>query len=288
MAGEMRRIEATPGPARKGLAGTRPPRFGERLTPFRWRGLELSECAFRAGSRLPEHAHARASFSLVLEGSYRERFGTCDLRVEPMHVVFMPAAHSHRIDIGASDSRGLRLDLDRWWMERRGVRDAVPHLVDRDGGELLWLGLRLLAELRNPDDCSPLAIEGIALEMLAHTERRRRRDERRPPPWLPRATEMIRARHQQPLTVKGIAAEIGLHPIHLSRVFRRHHRVSIGHYLRRTRVRFACRRLHAPDVHLADLALSAGFADQSQFTRAFRKVMGTTPGRYRKRVMEPR
>ncbi|MEM7354344.1 MAG: AraC family transcriptional regulator [Acidobacteriota bacterium] len=262
------------------------PPYGERLKPLRWRGLEVSECAFQAGCRLPEHPHKRASFSLVLEGGYRERYGRRDLAIEPMQVVFMPAAHSHCIEIGPQDSRGLRIELEPDWIAGRQTGAAPEHLVERQGGDLLWLGLRLLAEFRQPDDCSTLAIEGLTLEMLAHATRHQRRGESCPPDWLRRVTERIRDEHDRPLTVQGLAADVGRHPIHLSRVFRQHHRVSIGHYLRRTRVRFACRRLGEPEIQLADLALSAGFADQSQFTRAFRKVMGTTPGRYRKRVLD--
>lgn len=102
-----------------------------------------------------------------------------------------------------------------------------------------------------------------------------------PPLWLGRVVELIRTDFDQPLTVQGLAREIGIHPIHLSRVFRRVHRISIRDYLRRVRIRFACRRIRRPDVRLADLAQTAGFADQSQFTRAFKEVMGVTPGRYR-------
>ncbi|MEM7586366.1 MAG: AraC family transcriptional regulator [Acidobacteriota bacterium] len=101
------------------------------------------------------------------------------------------------------------------------------------------------------------------------------------PPWLRHADRMLREQFDRPLTVRAIAAEVGVHPVHLSRVFRRIHRASIGDTLRSIRVRYACARLHDPRVELADLALSAGFCDQSQLTRAFKRVVGTTPGRYR-------
>ncbi len=104
---------------------------------------------------------------------------------------------------------------------------------------------------------------------------------RQPPRWLRRATTMIREEFGSPLTVQGIAREVGVHPVHLSRVFRRVHHRSIGDYLRHVRVQFACDRLCESDVQLADLALSAGFCDQSQLTHSFKKVVGTTPGRYR-------
>jgi AraC-like DNA-binding protein len=36
-----------------------------------------------------------------------------------------------------------------------------------------------------------------------------------------------------------------------------------------------------PEIDLAEVALAAGFADQSHFTRVFKNVTGITPGVYR-------
>jgi AraC family transcriptional regulator len=36
------------------------------------------------------------------------------------------------------------------------------------------------------------------------------------------------------------------------------------------------------DVPLAEIALAAGFADQSHFTKTFRRSRGLTPGEYRR------
>jgi AraC family transcriptional regulator len=46
------------------------------------------------------------------------------------------------------------------------------------------------------------------------------------------------------------------------------------------RLEWAAARL-SEERSLAQIALEAGFADQSHFTRAFRRHFGVTPGRYR-------
>jgi len=38
------------------------------------------------------------------------------------------------------------------------------------------------------------------------------------------------------------------------------------------------------EMSLADIALATGFADQSHFTRAFRRVTGMSPGAFRQLV----
>jgi AraC family transcriptional regulator len=78
-----------------------------------------------------------------------------------------------------------------------------------------------------------------------------------------------------------VAARVGVHPFHLSKVFRRFRRQTMGDYVQRLRVQYACRLLTSGETSLAEVALAAGFADQSHFTRVCRRLTGTTPGALR-------
>ena len=62
-----------------------------------------------------------------------------------------------------------------------------------------------------------------------------------------------------------------VHPVHLAQTFRKFYRCTIGDYVRSLRIEFACRQLAATKMPLSEIALLAGFADQSHFTRTFRK-----------------
>ena len=66
------------------------------------------------------------------------------------------------------------------------------------------------------------------------------------------------------------------------RAFRARFGVSVGTYVRRERIRWASRALRNTDAPIAEIALQAGFADQSHFTRTFVRHMGVSPGRYRR------
>ena len=153
--------------------------------------------------------------------------------------------------------------------------------TDLYGGELVWLARRLYQEYKEADGCSVLAIEGLMLEMLAIIGRLEVTKERRRPLWLSTVIDLLHEEFQRNLTVDEIAHRVGIHPFHLSKVFREFHRQTIGEYLHRLRVQFACRRLSQLEVKLADVAFEAGFADQSHFTRVFKRVTGTTPGVFR-------
>ena len=69
--------------------------------------------------------------------------------------------------------------------------------------------------------------------------------------------------------------------MHLPRVFRRWKRQGIGEYVHRLRIRAACEQMLRPETPIADIGLANGFADQSHFTRSFRRVTGMSPARFR-------
>ena len=79
-----------------------------------------------------------------------------------------------------------------------------------------------------------------------------------------------------------IAAELDVDPRLLARGFHEHFGSSIGEYVRNARLDWAARQLVQTDASLATLALEAGFADQSHFTRSFKRRTGLPPGKYRR------
>ncbi len=107
------------------------------------------------------------------------------------------------------------------------------------------------------------------------------------PQWLERVRNNLEQRFAEPLKLSEIAAEAGVHPVHLAREFRKHYGTSVGEYLRRVRIEYACRELMGSNVAVTNIAFAAGFADQSHFSRTFKRLCGTTPGRYRASVVRP-
>jgi AraC family transcriptional regulator len=91
----------------------------------------------------------------------------------------------------------------------------------------------------------------------------------RPPRWLARAEELLRAHAFTQRRLGEVAAQVGVHPVHLQRVFRAHHGMSMGAYQRRLRLDWAARMLVSSEQPIVDIALEAGFADHSHFTRSF-------------------
>ncbi len=258
------------------------PFLGRSLRSLRVDGISLSEDVYAAGTALPAHVHEASFLSLTLSGAYVEDHGRRRLRYTAGDVTFHPPGEEHSVAVERAELRCLNVGIDGAWIERlRELRPATPRLVHSSGGPLQWLATRLHECLRTEPD-PRLAVEGLVVEVLGAAggvddwsgDRRR-------PRWLQGVEERLRDDFARPLTIGALARDAGVHPVHLSRTWRRFRRCSIAEFVHRLRIEAACRRIVSAPVALADLALEVGFADQSQFSRAFKRVTRTTPGRYR-------
>lgn len=95
--------------------------------------------------------------------------------------------------------------------------------------------------------------------------------------------DYIREHHQERLTVEELAEQAGLSTRQLHRKFREVFGLSVQEFLIKTRIQAASDTLLHSDLSIAEVATDFGFCDQSAFTQLFRKHMGMTPLRFRRR-----
>jgi AraC family transcriptional regulator len=101
------------------------------------------------------------------------------------------------------------------------------------------------------------------------------------PRWLLQIREMLQDEPNQRRSLIELSRAVGRHPVQISREFHQHFACTLSEYLRRIRIAHAQSLLSRPDLEISDVALAAGFYDQSHFTTAFRRVTGIPPRRYR-------
>jgi AraC family transcriptional regulator len=261
--------------------------FGKVVGSHTSSGLVLSELKHRTGKKLLEHSHQLANFCFLLNGDYLENWGSETIVYRPMTIVFHPPELTHRDEIGNHGGHFFNVELEADWINSMRDYAFVPEgPVGTKGGDLSWLALKLYREFKS-DRPSQLAIDGLVMTMLSEVQKTGSREDTRSPRWLTQAVELLHAEFKTNLTINFVAQQIGVHPFHLARVFKRFHDQTISDYVKSLRVNFACQELLKRDTDLSDVALAAGFADQSHFTRVFKQVTGLTPGAFRG-VMAPK
>jgi AraC family transcriptional regulator len=132
------------------------------------------------------------------------------------------------------------------------------------------------------DDVAPLAMEGILLEILAESARSiGDGNGSNAPIWLRRVREALEESYLLAPSLAELAAIGGIHPVHLSREFRKHYQTTIGEFIRKRRIERACEMLANSATALSEIALTCGFSDQSHFCAMFKTHTGLTPAKFR-------
>jgi AraC-like DNA-binding protein len=162
--------------------------------------------------------------------------------------------------------------------------------IGHDDAVVRHLGASLVEALHRQDEANQLFIDHTMLALTAHVAQtygglRRSAELARGglAPWqAKRACERLESDLGGRLSLQQVAAEFDLSVSHFSRAFRISTGLPPHQWLLHQRVKAAKQLMTVRDLPLSDIAMSAGFANQSHFTRVFSAVVGVSPGAWRR------
>jgi AraC family transcriptional regulator len=270
-----------------------------------WAGLEAARNRAVPASEL--HTPALTHHRLVLFSRAPEEL---DLRYEGVKrhvpppagaIMLVPAGSPTRWRWrGSFDSLHIFLEpglVTRVAAEAFGLDPArltVPPLDGLDLPQLQTAMWALDAELTPDGAGGRLAAESLAnvlaVHLIRHVSATRQSTTRRRNGTLPRAklravVEYIEEHLDSGPTLEQMAAIARLSPNYFAWQFKRATGLPPHQYVLDRRVERAKQFLQTgSDISLAEVAAEAGFSDQSQFSHHFKRLIGVTPGKFRKRV----
>jgi AraC family transcriptional regulator len=258
--------------------------FGEVLAGLDTQSFAVGVKSYPPGLRIPRHEHETVVMSFSLLGSFVESNSFSRYTCERLGLSINPAGEGHASLFCAEEARCLVVEIRERDLTLIGesVRALGRPLYVR-GGTTAALALRVYRELRSADAVSPLLVEGLMLELLALAARDALKGGHgSPPAWLLRARGYLHAHFSEHVSLRQLAEVVGVHPAHLSRMFRRYYARAVGEYVRGLRLDKSARELADPERTLAEIAAAAGFYDQSHFANAFKRHTGFTPAEFRR------
>jgi AraC family transcriptional regulator len=222
----------------------------------------------------------------VLQGAFTEMWRGGSIACTSSTLKITPAGERHCNQFSRGDVRGLLIEADDAQVGAIRPHSAVlDERMSFQGGLVSGMARRVYDEMRRMDAASPLAIEGLLLELVASASRVQEQNGRRERPrWLEDARDRIHVELTTRPSLTSLAHSVGVHPVTLARAFRRAFGCTVGEYVRNLRVERAARRLADTDLSLAEIALAEGFSDQSHFSNLFRRHTGLSPFQFRRSV----
>lgn len=246
----------------------------------------LRDATYPARFQIPKHSHENAYFVFVRRGAFTENYGQ-EYRSYRLHSLsFHPSKETHSDTFHSNGGHCFNIEMSYEWLcEARQHGVELTKRFCSPNGVLTHLAARLYDEYCHIEDASSLIVEGLIMEIVGHASRSEWRFSDAPR-WLTRAHEVICENFSEPYSLAAVAGIVGIHPTHLARGFRRYYGQSIGEYLQRIRIDYACRKLREDKDSLVEIALGSGFSDQSHFSKTFRRLTGQTPSAFRRKSRE--
>ncbi len=100
-----------------------------------------------------------------------------------------------------------------------------------------------------------------------------------------KAISYINKNYARDLTIKEVADHVYLSPFHFSRVFKNEIHVNFNTYLNQQRIKQAKNLLTQSSLSVNAISKEIGFSQTSYFCKIFRSFVGTTPAKYRKKII---
>jgi AraC family transcriptional regulator len=162
----------------------------------------------------------------------------------------------------------------------------APQLHVRDP-RIEHIGRAVKAELESLEPFGRLYGDSLGLALAAHLVRTyvpvsgprtfNRLSRRR----LRRVVDYIQDNLAQDLSLAQLAHVIGMSPSHFKVIFKESVGLPVHQYVIRSRVEYATGLVTHSDLPLSDVALQAGFANQSHMARCMKRLTGLTPAALR-------
>ena len=242
--------------------------------------------ATRSEDEVETHRHDDAHFVLVLSGVYISSARHAPPRAPSPTLIFNPAGTTHRDRF--LDGKGSFMTVSLAPALMAGAEElhtAQERATVLGNAASAATAFGIAREISRGGDLAML--EAGAWELLASLRVAAPKSRAPLPPWAYLAYEAVMDMAADAnLRIADLAAALCVHPVHLARVFRQAWGCSPGDLLRWRRVEQAGGLLRRQGMSLAEVALSAGFADQSHMNRAFQAQYGITPGNYRRRMFQ--
>jgi AraC family transcriptional regulator len=196
---------------------------------------------------------------------------------KPFHVLFL------YLPRGALEAIAEDADAPR-------IGDLNHEPVAIDDPTILSLGQAVLPALSRPNQVNQLFVDHVLMALGIHVAQTYGGMRPLAPPirgglaaWqVKRAKEILAANLDGRVQLKEVARECGLSVSHFSRSFRRSVGAAPHNWLLTRRIDAAKEKLRDGRLSLLDVALGCGFADQSHLTRVFTRIVGVSPGAWRR------
>ncbi|MFT3822729.1 MAG: AraC family transcriptional regulator [Chitinophagaceae bacterium] len=244
--------------------------------------ITASVTSYQRDDRMADsvHYHEHPNFYFVLnDGSIEKRKAT-QTECVTGSLLFYHAGELHQNIRKGENPRSLNLEIDRTFLSQFGIAENELNrdLLESTNAKLLVLSV--YREFITNDALTNASIQLLLLKLFSSPARANKH--KQPPLWAQTLKQLLHDRWNENISLQELATLTDVNPITISKHFPIYFTDTLGEYMRKLKVDKALSLIKSTKPGLTDIAYECGFADQSHFTRTFKKYTGFLPLQYKK------
>ena len=220
------------------------------------------------------HSHENLHICFVFQGGKAETKKETLFTQKGGSVFFYHAEEIHRWVTPNPLSKSANIEIGQDFLRKYRLKSSDVKKAIYTNVSAKTLMLKIQQEMILEDINSKVAVESLLLELVSFSKNV---NIRKTPAWILPLTELLHDQWNQPISLREIASNIGVHPVTISKYFRKYFSCTLGEYQRKLKVEKSIQLIKESKLSLTEIAFLCGFTDQSHFIRNFKKMTGFLP-----------
>lgn len=183
---------------------------------------------------------------------------------------FYDSGEPHRTVSTTKNSKNVNIELRNNALLNKG--DLRTTLENHPNANILCL--KILQEVHLNDNLTHVSLEQLCSQLIYYFDKDTSRFR---PDWACLLKEFLNDNWQETFSLLELAGVAGVHPVTISKNFRKYFNCSYREYVRKLKIKNSIRFIKNSKLSLTEISLHCGFSDQSHFTRNFKQQTNFLP-----------
>ncbi|MEO6979314.1 MAG: helix-turn-helix transcriptional regulator [Mucilaginibacter sp.] len=252
---------------------------GSKIKECTFNNIITSETIFAAGECSDWHYHSNPHFSHILSGGSTELRGLkAERQFEGRGLYYYPGVSHQNVSYQAG-THIFNVELEDAFFNTYQLQRPAEALMYDDNIPLNAGGLiKVLKEHQLNDRDSGIAVDQLCITLIETALK----TEDNNPGWVSKITTVLNDCWNIPQTLTELAGSVEIHPVTLSKYFKKYFNCTLGEYRRRIKIERALQLIRKSKYSLTEIAYQCDFTDQAHFTKTFQSITGLLPGQYKR------
>ncbi|WP_299765873.1 AraC family transcriptional regulator [uncultured Dokdonia sp.] len=223
------------------------------------------------------HSHKNPIITFIYQGGDIEFREKKSYERKAGEFFFYPSNQPHKTEFRKEFSQNLNIEFEEFsflkdYLTSSQILSSINNI------DAKFLALKLLQELHINDSLSSNSIDLLVFDLISSSLKNQNIHK---PKWIETLFELLNDRWQEQISLYELSIIIGVHPVTISKQFRKYFNCTYGEYMRKLKVKNSIDLIKNSNLPLIDIAYHCGFADQSHFSRNFKQFTGFLPSEFR-------